>query len=231
MSPTTKINPVDFRTENKRRLSTMNLFPNIPFDGLQEIERHMVEKSYAKGESVFLEDDPADFVWFVKQGHVKEIHHTADGRHSTLCMVGAKGLFGISAFIGGNYGFDSVAETDAVVFCFPTPTFQVLMGKYPDLAKTVIYEMAKLLRQAKESQTFSQESAEKRLLYVLLKMTGEFGETIPLNRQAIASMAGTSVETCIRTFSRLKEAGLIASQSGRIMVKNSECLKERMEGL
>ena len=227
----TKSRPVDFKAENSRRLSTMDVFQETPFDGLQEIERHMIERRYAKRESIFLEDDLANFVWFVKQGHVKEIFFSADGKAQTICMVGANGIFGVSAFNGGNYGFQSVAETDSTVLSFPIAGFQSLMGKYPPMAKAVISKITQLLRQSKELQAFSQESAEKRLLHVLVKMTVEFGGTIPLTRKLIASMAGTSVETCIRTFSRLRDAGLIASGNGKIMVKNMECLKDRMESL
>jgi CRP-like cAMP-binding protein len=227
----TKIKPVNLWAEKKHRLITMDIFQSTSFEDLQEIERHMLVRKYARRESIFREDDQADFVWLVKQGHVKEIHHSEEGRHTTLCMVGAKGLFGISAFNGGSYGFDCMAESDATVLSFPIRSFQSLMGKYPEMGRIVVSEIAKLLRQSRNRQILSQESAEKRLLQVLVEMGVEFGDTIPLTRKLIASMAGTSVETCIRTFSRLKNAGLITSGNRKIMVKNAEFLKDWMDKL
>src|SRR6185295_15071493 len=147
----------------------------------------------------------------------------------TLCMVGVGGIFGVSAFDGGQYGFHSIAETEVITLSFPIQGFLSVMGKYPDLVKAVLSKISKLLRQSKGRQTFSQECAEKRLLHVLMETTEEFGNTIPLTRKEIASMAGTAVETCIRVFSRLEEAGLIAAEHGKITVKNLDGLENRME--
>jgi CRP/FNR family transcriptional regulator len=78
-------------------------------------------------------------------------------------------------------------------------------------------------------QTFDQESVEKRTLHVLLSLVEEFGNTIPLTRKEIAEMVGTTVETSIRTFSRLEEEGLVSTSRGRIVIKDVKELEERME--
>src|ERR1035441_5175273 len=184
----TRTRPVYYPVNTRSPLSGMETFKNVPAEALREIEKQMVEKKYAKRESIFLEDDRAEFVWFVKEGHVKEVHHAADGRSNTLCLVGANGMFGVSAFEGGNYGFHSVAKTDTTVFSFPIRAFQALMGKYPQMGGSVVSQISKLLRHSKDMQAFSQESAQKRLLHTLVEMVGEFGRTVPLTRKEIAEM-------------------------------------------
>jgi CRP/FNR family transcriptional regulator, nitrogen oxide reductase regulator len=230
MLTTTKSIPAAFPAVPKDPLSTMDLFKCLPFKARVEAERGMVERKYAKGESLFLEDDPADSIWLVKEGYVKEILHLEDGRRSTLCIVGPNGMFGISAFEGGEYGLHGVAETDATVFSFPVGFFQSLMERHPQLARAVVSQISKLLHLSREMQSFSQRTAEKRLLHVLLEMAGKFGDTIPLTRKELAEMAGTAVETCIRVFTRLEKAGLIESAHGRLAVRDREGLRERMEG-
>lgn len=225
----TKTRPVIYPSLKNSILSTIDLFKKLPADTLREVERHMVEKKYMKCESLFLEEDSAESVWFVKDGHVKEIHHSPNGRSNTLCIVGVNGMFGISAFNSGEYGFHCIAETDATVISFPVQFFYELMGKYPQIARDVLSKISLLLRKSKDMQTFSQESAEKRILHVLLEMVGVFGKIIPLTRKEIAEMAGTAVETCIRTCIRLEKAGLMTSFHGQITVKNEGDLMDRME--
>ena len=227
----TKTRAYDFQTKKKGLFSTIELFKAVSINTLRDLENQIIERKFAKRETIFLEDDPAEFVWFVKQGHVKEVHHSADGRSNTLCMVGANGMFGVSAFEGGNYGFHSVAEDEATVFSIPIQSFQDLMSRYPEMARAVVSHISKLLRRSKDMQTFAQERAQKRLLHVLLEMVRDFGNTIPLTRKEIAEMAGTAVETCIRVFGRLEDEGLIASVHGKLMIKNVDDLKERMEEL
>jgi CRP-like cAMP-binding protein len=225
----TQTKPMVSPTFKKGLLSTMKLFQDIPYLGLQEIEKNMVEKKYARKAVLFQENDPALSIWFVQQGHVKEVSHSADGKVQTVGMVGFNGMFGVSSFDGGEYGFCSIAETNVTVISFPIPIFRTLMGQYPSLARVVVSQISKLLRQSKNRQTISQESAEKRLLHVLLEMTGEFGNTIPLTHKEIASMAGTSPETCSRTFSRLEAAGLITARHGRFTVNHLNDLKTRIK--
>ncbi len=225
-----KIEPAYLKGEKQCRLSNVGFFKRVPLETLRGFERDMIEKRYGSQESIFLEDDQAEFVWLVKGGHVRETHHSTEGGSQTVGMIGPGGLFGISAFIdGGQYGFHSVAETDATVFSFPVRSFQDLMGRCPAMARIVLSQISQLLRRSKDMQIFSRENAEKRLLHALMEMVVEFGGTIPLTRRRIAEMAGTSVETCIRIFGRLEAQGLIASVRGKIIVSNLEDLKDRME--
>ena len=60
-------------------VSSLEVFKKIPSSYQIELEKKMVERKYAKGESLFLEGDPAEYVWFVKEGHVKAVIHTATG--------------------------------------------------------------------------------------------------------------------------------------------------------
>lgn len=217
------------RTVPKSFLGAMDIFKGVPAEGLPEVERTAIEKKYTKGETLFLEDDRAEFVWFVKEGHVKEVVHQAEGRNLTLSMTGTGGLFGTGSFGGGEYGCHGVAETDSTAILFPIQTFQTLMGKYPLMARAVVSEISRLLWHSKDMQAFAQESAEKRILHVLLEMVREFGNSIPLTRREIGEMASTTVETSIRVLSKLENAGYISSVRGKIVVKNPGLLSDRME--
>lgn len=216
----------------KSFLSTLEIFKKIPPALLLEIEKNMTEKKYAKGESFFLEGDPAEHVWFIKEGHVKAVIHTANGRDLTLCMVGANNMFGTCCcFGGGSYPCHTMAETDTTVVSYPIQDFLNLMEKYPEVSKAVVTQLSKRLRNSKDMQTFDQESVEKRILHILVSLVAEFGNTIPLTRREIAEMTGTTVETCIRTFSTLEKDGYVSSARGKITVKNVQDLVDRLAEL
>lgn len=215
---------------SKSFVSTLEVFKKIPASHLAELEKKMTEKKYAKGESLFLEGDPADTVWFVKDGHVKGVIHASNGRDLTLCMVGSKNMFGSCCCFGSEaYPCHGIAETDTTVLAFPMQDFLGLLDKYPAISRAVVEGLSKRLRQTKDMQTFEQESVEKRILHVLVNLVAEFGNTMPLTRREIAEMAGTTVETCIRTFSALEKDGLISSTRGKITVKNVQDLVDRQK--
>lgn len=211
-------------------LATTEIFKGVPAGGLRDMERRMAEKKYPKGSSLFAEGDTAQYVWFVKEGHIKAVTHAPNGRCQTLCMVGPKNMFGACCALGGGaYPCNSVAETDVTVVSLPLSDFFSVMARYPEVSIAVVRQLSQRLRDSKETQTFEQESVEKRILHVLVNMVEEFGNTIPLTRREIAEMAGTTVETSIRTFSRLEEEGLVSTARGRITVKSTQDLKDYLE--
>ncbi len=210
-------------------LATMDIFKKVPVAALQEIEKRMVERKYLKGDTLFLEGDPAQSVWFVKEGYVKAGNTAASGRCQTLCMVGPRNMFGTCCCLGGGeYPCQSVAESDVTVVYLPMKDFMDLLSRYPEISTPLIAHLSLRLRQSKDMQTFEQENVEKRILHVLLNLVKDFGTTIPLTRREIAEMAGTTVESSIRTFSKFEEAGLVSTTRGRITVRSTQDLADRM---
>jgi len=228
----TKLNKATAPPKPKGFLATMDIFKNLPPVRLAEVEKKMVERRYVKGAIIYLEGDPAENVWFVKEGHVKAMVYTPNGRSVNLCMVGEKGMLGgCCCFNSTGYLCQGVTETEAVVCAFPMKDFIELLNEYPEMSRAVVEMVSQRLRDSKSNQVFEQESVEKRILHVLLKLTEEFGNTIPLTRREIAEMAGTTVETCIRTFLILEEKGLVSTQRGKITLINLRALTERMENI
>ncbi len=218
--------------KSKGFVAAMDIFKKLPPVRLAEVEKKMVEKKYAKGEVIHLEGDPAESVWFVKEGHVKAMVYTPNGRSVNLCVVGSKGMFGsCCCFSKAEYPCQGVAETDTTVYAFPMKNFMELLNEFPEMSRSVVEMVSKRLRHSKGAQVFEQESVEKRILHVLVDMVEEFGNVIPMTRREIAEMAGTTVETCIRTFSILEEEGLVSTERGKITVINVPGLTERIEDI
>ncbi len=211
-------------------LATMDIFEGLPASQLAELGRRLVEKKFAKHESILLEGDPAEFVWFVKSGHVKTQTHAASGRCQTLCLVGPGKMFGSCCSLGkGQYVCQALAESDVTVVSCPMDDFLSILSKNPALASKLAVQLSHRLRHSMEFQVFEQESVEKRILRVLVDLTAEFGLTIPLTRREIAEMVGTTVETSIRTFSKLEEEGLVATERGKITVPDLDELTDRLD--
>lgn len=76
------------------------------------------------------------------------------------------------------------------------------------------------------------QRVERRIVEALLELAPRIGESthggtrIELTRRDIAEIVGTTVETCIRVFSRLKAQGLVESHRGWIVIRDMEALRE-----
>ena len=217
-------------TGPKTFIATIDLFKSVPPSQMGALEKRLVEKRYAKGQPIFLEGDPATHVWFVKEGRVKAVKHMPQGRDLTICTMGQNHMFGTCcSFSAEHYPCNALAETDTTVVCLAMNDFVDLMRKHPDISRELVAHLSARLRRMQDMRTFDQESVEKRILHVLVHLVGEFGNQIPLTRREVAEMAGTTVETCIRTFKSLEEEGLVETSRGRIQVKDLQSLVDRQE--
>jgi CRP/FNR family transcriptional regulator len=52
---------------------------------------------------------------------------------------------------------------------------------------------------------------------------------MPLTRQDVADMTGTTVETAIRVMSKLRRAGLIRTRRGKVVLVDTDALLEIAE--
>ena len=215
---------------SKAFVSTLDIFKSIPPSQISWLEKRLTEKRYPKGQPIFLEGDPATHVWFVKEGRVKAVKHMPQGRDITICTMGQNHMFGTCcSFTAEHYPCNALAETDTVVVSLSMNDFTDLMKKYPDISRELVAHLSSRLRRMQDMRTFDQESVQKRILHVLVHLVGEFGNHIPLTRREVAEMAGTTVETCIRTFKSLEEEGLVETSRGLIVVKELQDLIDRQE--
>jgi CRP/FNR family transcriptional regulator len=84
------------------------------------------------------------------------------------------------------------------------------------------------LQRAHETiRSLAVEKVERRVARVLLRMARASGErleggavriTVALSRQDIADMAGTVVETAIRTMSKFQRQGFLETREGQIIL-------------
>lgn len=219
----------DLQRQKRSTVFRDQMFNRILPSKLAELEKHAIEKKFSGKESIFFQDDPADYVWMVKEGFIKEVHHSTTGRDTILSVVGAGGLFGVSAFSNQEYGYQGLTGSSAaVVLSFHIAIFRRLMGNSPELAAAVLGRVSDLLRHSKDSQAHSREDVEKRIIRALLDVAIELGGAVPMTRREISELVGSTVETCIRVISRLEKEGFLVSTRGKIVLKNLVGMRARL---
>ncbi len=208
-------------------LANIELFKDLPKEAMEVASRYFEEKSYKKGETVYLEGDSAQFMWFVKSGRVNAAKTLPNGFALTVCRVESGCMFGMCCdFKTKIYACQTTAATDAVVVRVPIKPFMAIVEKYPGVASGLLGALARRLGDAQHMRSLTQESVEKRIVEVLLSLHKEHGTTLPFTRKAIAEMVGTTVETAIRVLSGFQKKGIIRSVRGVItMVKLADLQK------
>jgi CRP/FNR family transcriptional regulator len=205
------------------------MFSKLREEEFEAISNLFNLKKYKNNETIFLEGDSSDNFYLVASGSVKVLKHTVMGKDIILEMMSPGDVFGGVAVLDKKpYPASAEAMEAASVIKISRPDLLKIMEEYPVLKLEIVKYFSDKLRDAHEMlKNIATERVERRIASLLLKLSEkvgvEDGEFIridfPLTRQEIAEMVGTTVETCIRTMSKIQKDGLVKSSNHKIMIK------------
>ena len=210
-------------------LARSALFAALPDGKRAEIEKQTIPRVYEKDEYIFFEGDPGEWLVFVAEGRVKMIKHSESGRETILATFGPGQIVGeVGVLVGETYPATAQALGPTVTLNLRREDYVELVRTHPDLAWALIRELGRRLQRSHETiRSMAVEKVERRIARVLLRMASTAGKrlengaveiTLPLSRQDIADMAGTVMETAIRTLSKFQKQGFIETREGHIIL-------------
>jgi len=210
-------------------LKKSELFSSLKDEELRNISKIFEEVSYKNNETIFAEGDPSDKFYLVAEGSVKVLKHTVVGKDIILEMMSPGDIFGGVAVLDRKpFPATAQAMESTKVIMISRLNLIKIMEEYPVLKLEIVKHFSDKLRDAHEMlKNIATERVEKRVASLLLKLSEKVGikdrdYTIidfPLTRQEISEMVGTTVETCIRTMSKLQKSGIVKSSNSRISIK------------
>lgn len=188
---------------------------------------------------IFLEGDPADRLWVVQAGQIKIIKHTSEGQENLLEVITPGEMFGGAGILFPTHPATAVAMTDTLTLWLERDPYLNLIRQYPEIALRIIALLGNRLQAAMKMRALSTERVDVRLANILLKLSDKVGEptsdglriNLPLSRQDLADMTGTTIETAIRIMSKFRKEELVHTESGGfIVILDHERLKRWSEG-
>lgn len=216
-------------------LKKSGIFSVLTEENLQKMCPLFDTLNFKNDEYIFMESDPADWLFIASKGKVKIVKHSHAGKDIILEVKFPGELFCCAAVLDQK-PFPESAQSmeDVSVIRISRKNLLNLMEKYPILKVEVAKYASDKLRDAHEMLGhIASEKVDKRIAAVLVRLSEKAGVKesgytkidFQLTRQEIAEMVGTTVETCIRTMSKFQKDGMVKSLDNRILVK-PESLKK-----
>ena len=207
-------------------LRSIPLFRRVSEGDLEELATHLIERRFPKNATVVEEGLPGDYMYVIREGRVKVTKASEDGREKIMNFLEAGAFFGDMALLGNETRSASVKTLEeSVLLALSRRDFIDLLRQSPDLALSVIEELANRLRETNEqARSLSFQGVEERTrnLFQRIARAEENGGgrlmTPALTHQQIADMVGTSRETVTRAIKQLKESGWLAQEGKRYVI-------------
>jgi CRP/FNR family transcriptional regulator len=191
-------------------------------------------RAYGKGETLFEEGQPASTIHFLFVGRVK-IVKAAPERDLILEILGPGEPVGaVAVYQQRPFPASAVALEPSGTISIPEREFFQLVEKRPEITRGLLAGLTlrlMALNRRLADMTGSVEYRSARLFVTLSERLGRRQDggifiPLPLSRQEIADLVGTTVETAIRVMSRWQKEGLVDTSREGFLIRRIESFRE-----
>jgi CRP/FNR family transcriptional regulator len=210
-------------------------FRRLSADDRQRVAAAARITTYAKGETVFAEAEPSDFFYSVATGRVKVVKMLPSGKEVILEVFGAgEPLGAVAVYEGRPFPASAIAMEDTSCILIPRGAFFALLEQHPTLVRGILTGLTlRLIELTKRLAELSGGRVEARFARLFLKLAQDVGRPgdggpfipLPLSRQELADMTGTTIETCIRIMSRWGKEEVVRTEKNGFTVLDAATLE------
>ncbi|MCB8933414.1 MAG: Crp/Fnr family transcriptional regulator [Chthonomonadaceae bacterium] len=220
-------------------LHSSTLLNSLTAEEMQTLARNSRMARAARGEAVWLHGSEVEFFGLVSLGFVKMVKGSASGHDAALEIMGPGQIFGMMGTIEGvGCPLTAIAVTELSYLKIPKTTFgPIYEANHAFKDRLIRRSSMRLHDKMNLLARLSSGRVEQRMATILFMLTDSYGEEtpagvrlqVPLTRQDLAELAGTSTETAIRVMSRWQKEGVVATESHIITLLDTDALQEVLD--
>jgi CRP-like cAMP-binding protein len=221
-------------------LRTASLYRGLSEEDRQRLAEVALVKAWEKGETIFNEGDPSDFLLTVLAGRVKIVKLQPSGKEVILEIFGPGDPVGtVVAYEGRPFPATAIALENTSCLLVRRGPFFGLLEKHPSLVRGLLSAFTRrIVELAQRIPEVAGARVETRFAHLFLKLADRVGQArgtsvfIPmaLSRQELADLTGTTIETCIRLMSRWGKEGVIDTEKDGFVLIDRAGLEALTQG-
>jgi CRP-like cAMP-binding protein len=210
-------------------------FRDLHMAGLQAVLQVAHHRQVGRNAFFFHQGDPATAFYVLTEGEAKLTQVTPEGHQMLIRFAGPGECFGgVAALSQAVYTLSAQAVEDCLALVAG------LIERYPRIALNMLEVVAghyqRLLDRYQELAT---ERVERRVARALLRLARQVGQKeedgvligLPLSREDLAEMTGTTLYSVSRILSRWEHQGLVESGRERVLIHHPHALVAIAEDL
>lgn len=203
-------------------LRTTPIFRTLEVEDRERVAAVARLASYRRGALIFREGDPSDQFVVIVTGRVKVFKMTPSGKDLILEIFGAGDPLGaVAVYKGFPFPASAVALDDTTCVTIEAQAFFQLLEQSPTIVRGLLLGLThRLVDLTNRLADLTGGRVEPRFARLFLKLSGESGREerdgvfipLPLSRQELADLTGTTIETAIRIMSRWGKDGIVRTE-------------------
>ena len=214
-------------------LRTTPIFSRLSVEDRRKIAEVATVRAFDRGEIIFEQESPSDAFYAITAGRVKIFKMMPNGKDLILEVFGPGDPLGaVAAYLGRPFPATATALEETTCVLIPRADFFRLLEQHPSLVRGLLLGLTmRLVELTNRLAELTGGRIEPRFARLFMKLADEMGRSqrggtfipLPLSRQELADMTGTTIETCIRIMSRWgKEEIVRTDKDGFVVLARQE---------
>jgi CRP/FNR family transcriptional regulator, nitrogen oxide reductase regulator len=215
-------------------LASAPLLKGLTRDQVRVVAAAAQHQTVEPHELFFRQGEPAARIYVLLTGQVKLAEVHIDGQEVIHRMIWPGQVFGgIAAWGESVYPVSAQAMRKGEAFAWEGPAMMRLLERYPSVALNTLHLMIARVHELQNRVTeLTMERVEQRLARALRRLAAHVGRRVargtlidlPLSRQDIAELTGTTLYTASRIISRWEALGVVEAGRERLVILNQDRL-------
>ena len=193
------------------------------------------ERTFAKGEVVFHEGDPADAMHLLVSGRLVVQVATPDGERASLNVLGPGDHVGELALLphGGRRSASVIALEPATTRVLTEQAFRDLCTRHPAVQGLLVDLLAERVKELSSRLLETMYlPLDRRLYRTLLQLGQAYAEpgqapAVPLTQEQLADLVGGTRPTVNQVLQRLADERIIELGRGRVVIRDLPALRAK----
>jgi CRP/FNR family transcriptional regulator, nitrogen fixation regulation protein len=185
---------------------------------------------YPRNKMIFIEGDPAEYIFLLIDGVVRSCRSFSDGNRSIVCFHISGELFGFNG--ERTHSLSAEAATNTTMLVLKRSAVLAMVARDGRIANFLLANTTKELRRLQEHAVLISRNAQCRVATFLIDLSLRTGKTeclsLPMPHRDIADYLGLEIETLSRVITEFERSGLVARASNRTLVLKNRTQLVRM---
>ncbi|TDO89270.1 CRP/FNR family transcriptional regulator [Halanaerobium saccharolyticum] len=207
------------------------IFSDLDNEKINKLNSLVKQRKFKNGELIYLEGEIGKNIYIIESGLVKLYRSNEEGNQYILRLLKEGDFFGeLVLFKEEQLSSSAEAVGDCTICMLPKDELEKLIKSSPELSYKLLSAITSRLNKTENKlQSLALEDAKEKTMRLLLELAKESGIkkengiliNLPLSRDGLANLIGTTQETLSRKLSALQQEGLISIQGQKkILIKN-----------
>lgn len=212
-------------------VSKVPIFSDLDSEKISKLNNLVKSREFKNGELIYLEGEIGENIYIIESGLVKLYRSNEEGNQYILRLLKEGNFFGeLVLFKEEKLSSSAEAVGDCSICLLPKNELEELIKSSSELSYKLLSAITSRLNKTENKlQSLALEDAKEKTMRLLLELAQESGIekdngiliNLPLSRDGLANLIGTTQETLSRKLSELQQERLISMQGQKkILIKN-----------